>query len=538
MMLAQQVGAGNNTFNLTDGQVVIGLKAGESIDTAPLGAVGGGLGNAFSFSGISSSTIIDAPSGIDTVLPTLTTANGNTISFTGTASIDNVIIANTGASGIGIQGSDITKLMLSRAMIAGGGGGALSLTDGVANGEIALSDLILSATGGNIGVVDGAVGAGVLKVSAFSDVTLLGNNGEVGGFILGGVVFDANAATAGIDQVDGGAFVAGTAANRVGGFGLLLDDTISGNLKFDTTNIAVQQASNVLFGGNVALGIYANALDGSGSTLDFGTATVDIAGGGTAGSFFNGAYLLVNSTNKIGFSGATSFTGTNGVGGISANSAAATGGELFFGSASNAFNVNGPALDVSNVALTNGAAGPAQFGSINVTGGQNGIKLLNLIASPTVQFNGPVTIANTTVNAIQLDNVTNGVSVTFAGTVGITNAGQGGVKWQRSAGSTDTLTFAGGLDIQNNAGVGFNATYGNVVLSGAATRNIATTNGRALVINGANFSNGAAGAAEFNNVSANGYLSGGGIDINAGSGAVRFGGTVTLSPDAATVGTA
>ncbi len=538
MMLAQQVGAGNNTFNLADGQVVIGLKAGESIDTAPLGAVGGGLGNAFSFSGISSSTIIDAPSGIDTVLPTLTTANGNTISFTGTASIDNVIIANTGASGIGIQGSDITKLMLSRAMIAGGGGGALSLTDGVANGEIALSDLILSATGGNIGVVDGAVGAGVLKVSAFSDVTLLGNNGEVGGFILGGVVFDANAATAGIDQVDGGAFVAGTAANRVGGFGLLLDDTISGNLKFDTTNIAVQQASNVLFGGNVALGIYANALDGSGSTLDFGTATVDIAGGGTAGSFFNGAYLLVNSTNKIGFSGATSFTGTNGVGGISANSAAATGGELFFASASNAFNVNGPALDVSNIALTNGAAGPAQFGSINVTGGQNGIKLLNLIASPTVQFNGPVTIANTTVNAIQLDNVTNGVSVTFAGTVGITNAGQGGVKWQRSAGSTDTLTFAGGLDIQNNAGVGFNATYGNVVLSGAATRNIAMTNGRALVINGANFSNGAAGAAEFNNVSANGYLSGGGIDINAGSGAVRFGGTVTLSPDAATVGTA
>jgi len=538
MMLAQQVGAGNNTFNLANGQVVIGLKAGESIDTAPLGAVGGGLGNAFSFSGISSSTIIDAPSGIDTVLPTLTTANGNTISFTGAASIDNVIIANTGASGIGIQGSDITKLMLSRATIAGGGGGALSLTDGAANGEIALSDLILSATGGNIGVVDGAVGAGVLKVSAFSDITLLGNKGEIGGFILGGVVFDANTATAGIDQVDGGAFVAGTAANRVGGFGLLLDDTISGNLKFDTTNIAVQQASNPIFGGNVALGIYANPLDGSGSTLDFGAATIDVAGGGTAGSFFNGAYLLVNSTNKIGFSGATSFTGTNGVGGVYANRAAAIGGELYFGSANNTFNVNGPALDVSNVALTNGAGGSAQFGTINVTGGQNGIKLINLIASPTVQFNGPVTIANTTVNAIQLDNVGNGVSVTFAGSVGITNAAQGGVKWQRSAGSTDTLTFAGGLDIQNNNGVGFNAAYGNVVLSGVATRNIATTNGRALVINGANFSNGAAGAAEFNNVSASGYLSGGGIDINAGAGAVRFAGTINLSPDAATVGTA
>lgn len=537
MMLAQQVGLGNNTFNLANGQVLIGLKAGESIDTAPLGAVGGGLGNAFSFSGISSSTIIDAPSGIDTVLPTLTTANGNTISFAGKASIDNVIIANTGV-GIGIQGSDITKLMLSRAMIAGGGGGALSLTDGIANGEIALSDLILSATGGNIGVVDGAVGAGVLKVSAFSDITLLGNNGEVGGFILGGVVFDANAATAGIDQVDGGAFIAGTAANRVGGYGLLLDDTTSGNLKFDTTNIAVQQASNAIFGGNVALGIYANAVDGSGSTLDFGAATIDVAGGGTAGSFFNGAYLLVNSTNKIGFSGATSFVGTNGVGGISANRAAATGGELFFASASNTFNVNGPALDISNVALTNGAGGSAQFGTINVTGGQNGIKLLNLIASPTIQFNSPVTIANTTVNAIQLDNVANGVSVTFAGAVGITNAAQGGVKWQRTAGSTDTLTFAGGLDIQNNGGVGFNAAYGNVVLSGAVTRNIATTNGRGLVINGANFSNGAAGAAEFNNVSASGYLSGGGIDINAGSGAVRFAGTVNLSPDAATVGTA
>lgn len=538
MMLAQQVGLGNNTFNLANGQVLIGLKAGESIDTAPLGAVGGGLGNAFSFSGISSSTIIDAPTGIDTVLPTLTTANGNTISFAGTASIDNVIVANTSGSGIGIQGSDITKLILSRATVSGGGGGALSLADGVANGEIALSDLILSAAGGNIAVVDGAIGAGVMKVSAFSDITLLGNNGEVGGFVLGGVVFDANAATAGIDQVDGGAFVAGTAANRVGGYGLLLDDTISGNLKFNTTNIAVQQASNAIFGGNVALGIYANAVTGTSSTLDFGTATIDVAGSGSAGSFFNGAYLLVNDTNKIGFSGATSFTGTNGVGGLYANRGAAVGGELFFASANNTFNVDEAALGISNIALTNGSGGAAQFGAVNVTGGQNGIKLLNVIASPTIQFNGPVTISDTTLNAIDLTSTVNGTSVSFAGAVSITNATGGGVKWQYASGSTDTLTFSGGLDIQNSGGAGFYAKSGNVVVSGVDAKNIATTNGRALFVDGANFSDGAAGAAVFNNISATDYLNGGGIDINAGSGAMRFAGTVNLSPNAATVGTA
>ncbi|WP_246591377.1 inverse autotransporter beta domain-containing protein [Aminobacter anthyllidis] len=537
MMQAQHNDGVNNTFNLANGQVLIGLKAGESIDTAPLGAVGGGLGNAFQFSGISSSTIIDAPTGIDTVLPTLTTALGNTIDFTVNASIDNVIIANTG-SGIGISGSDITKLILSRATVSGAGGGALSLTDGVANGEIALSDLILSATGGNVGVVDGTVGAGVLKVSAFSDITLLGNNGEIGGFILGGVVFDANAATAGIDQVNGGAFIAGTTANRVGGFGLLLDDTISGNLKFDTTNIAVQQASNVIFLGNVALGIYANAVNGSNSRLDFGTATIDVSGSGSSGSFFNGAHLLVNDTNKIGFSGATSFTGTNGVGGLYANRGAATGGELFFTSANNTFNVDEAALGISNIALTNGSGGSAQFGAVNVTGGQNGIKLLNLIASPTIQFNGSVTISDTTLNAIDLTSAVNGTSVTFAGAVSITNATGGGVKWQQAVGNADTLTFAGGLDIQNNGGIGFYARNGNVVLSGVDAKNIATTNGRALVIDGANVSNGAAGAGVFNNVSASGYLSGGGIDVNAGSGAMRFAGTVNLTPDAATVGTA
>ncbi|MBE1205073.1 inverse autotransporter beta domain-containing protein [Aminobacter carboxidus] len=540
MMQAQHNDGANNTFNLADGQVLIGLKAGESIDTAPLGAVGGGLGNAFQFSGISSSTIIDAPAGIDTVLPTLTTAIGNTISLGANASIVNVIVANTGATGIGIYGFDIAKLILSRATISGGGGGALSLDDGGADSEVALSNLILSATGGNIASIDGTgVGTGVMKVSALSDITLLGNNGEIGGFALSGVVFDANAATAGMDQVDGGAFVAGTTTNRVGGYGLILDDTSSGNLKFDTTSIAVQQASNPIFGGDVALGIYANPLDGSSSTLDFGAATIDVAGGGSAGGFFNGAHLLVNSTNRIGFSGATSFTGTNGAGGIYANRAAAVGGELFFASASNTFNVDEAALGISNVAVTNGAGGSAQFGAVTVTGGQNGIKLLNVIASPTIQFNGPVTISDTTLNAIDLTSgLVNGTSVTFAGAVSITNANGGGVKWQPAVGSTNTLTFAGALDIQNNGGIGFYARSGNVVLSGVGAKNVTTTNGRALVVDGANVSDGAAGAGVFNNISASGYLNGGGIDINAGSGAMRFAGTVNLTPLASQVGTA
>ncbi|UVK42629.1 hypothetical protein BPNPMPFG_004327 [Mesorhizobium sp. AR07] len=516
MMLAQQTGAGNKTLNLADGQILIGLKAGDSIDTAPYGGVGGVLGGNFKFSNINSSSIIDAPAGVDSVLPTLTTASGNTVDFTGRASIDNVIISNTG-TGIGVSGTAITEVVLNRATIAGGGGGALSLVDGVANSEVALSNLVLSATGGAIASVNGTAGTGTLKVSAFSDITLLGNKGEVGGFSLQTVVFDANAATPGIDQVDGGTFIAGTSTNRVGGYGLVLG-AAAGDLKFDTTNVAVKTATNSTFdpgGTATAVGLYVSGA--ANSSVDFGTATLNIDGTGALASRSDALLAQIGTGNRAGFSGV-----------VTVNTVQAEGlhsdflGTLFFGAAGNTVTTTGqPAISFANTRIENGSGGSAQFGAINSSGGgQNGIYLSNMATSPTLLFNGKVTIDGTTSNAIQIQNGSLvATSVTFAGAVSITNATGGGVIWQRAAGSTDTLTFSGGLSIQNSGGTGFSADRGAVALTGV--NNVTTTNGTGVSISNASVSGG------FTSVSAS-FAAGSGINLQNLTGTLDLGtGTLT-----------
>ncbi|AZO40329.1 S-layer family protein [Mesorhizobium sp. M7D.F.Ca.US.005.01.1.1] len=540
MMQAQQVGGGNNTLNLADGQILIGLKAGDSIDTAPLGALGGGLGGNFSFSGINATTVITASSNVDTVLATLTTASGNTVDFSGKTSIDNVILQNTG-SGLGLSGTNITDLILSRATIRGGAGGALSLTDGAANSKIALSNLILSATGGDIASVDGSVGAGLMKVSAFSDITLLGNNGEVGGFAVKDVTFDANAATVGIDQVDGGAFVAGTTTNRVGGYGLFLG-SVAGDLNFDTTNVAVKAAASGAFALPSAIGIYASGA-GGGTSIDFGTASLDVDGNGATVGYNDALFAQIGAGNRVGFSGAVTVNTVKAAGLLSD-----TGGTLFFGAAGNTITTTGqPAISFAGgTRIENGSGGSAQFGAISaIGGGQNGIYISNIAASPALLFNGPVTIEGTTLNAIQIEQsaLTNAASVTFGGAVTITNASQGGVKWQRLAGSTDTLTFSGGLSIQNSNGAGFFADGGAVALSG--TNTVSTTNGTGVSISNAQVSGGFSSVSAIVSGAANGInlqnltgtlALGTGTLINAGSGAAfNVGSGTDLSGGNATI---
>ncbi|MEO5758384.1 MAG: hypothetical protein ABIQ51_16160 [Mesorhizobium sp.] len=516
LMLPQQFGPGNNTLELENGQVLIGLKAGDAIDVAPLGAVGGGLGNTFSFSGINSSTIITAGSNVDTVLATLTTANGNTVQFSGSAAIYNVLLSNTG-SGVGVSGTNVTNLILGKATIAGGGGGALSLKDGIANSTVALSDLILSATGGDIAVVDGSAGVGLMKVSAFSDIKLLGNHGEVGGFTLSGVTFDANPSTVGIDQVDGGAFVAGTTTNRVGGYGLALDQ-VAGDIKFDTTDVAVKTAANSAFGGpaNTAIGIYAS---GTGTAnVDFGTASLNVDGTGATVGRADALWANLGAGNRVGFSGVVTVNTTNAAGLLSD-----FGGTLFFGAAGNTVSTTGgPAISFANgTRIEDGSGGSARFGAITADGGQNGIYLSNIAASPTLLFNGPVSISNTTLNAIQIESGTaaDAAPVTFAGAVSITSANQGGVKWLRAPTSTDTLTFSGGLSIQNSNGIGFFADGGAVALSGST---VSTTNGTGVSINNAVVS----GA--FTSVSATFSGAANGINLQNLSGSLSLGiGTLT-----------
>ena len=74
----------------------------------------------------------------------------------------------------------------------------------------------------------------------------------------------------------GDAFTAGTTAARVGGYGLLIYLS-SGALQFTSTDIAVVNADNTpVFGGDVAVGIYARLNPSTGSSIDFGTGHVDV----------------------------------------------------------------------------------------------------------------------------------------------------------------------------------------------------------------------------------------------------------------------
>lgn len=503
--LSVQTSAGGaNTLDLDAGQILIALSRNQFIDVAALGATATGAPDSFSFAGIVSTTVITAPGTIDTVLPKLTTNNGNTVSLAGSAGIQNVLIANTALSGFGIFGSfgiDPVDLIIrgnstaDRSVIAGGGG-AISLTDGAGATSLALSGLTLSATSGDVLNIDGSAGAGAMTVTDFSDITLLGGNGEIGGAVLAGLAFD---------NVDGNAFVAGSAADRIGGYGLLLDD-VAGDIAFDTTTIWSETANNPIFGGDTSVGLFARGLAGSNAVFDFGAAAIDVLGD-PAAVFTGAAYFQLQAGNRAGFSGTVNINTVNALG-IEAEA----GGTVFFGSTANTVTTTGQAaIRVSSTGLENMVGGSAEFGAITSSGGMQGIALFNT-GSPEVIFNGPVTISNTTQNAIELQTAG---AVTFEGAVDINNAQINGVSAVSS-----TLTFTGGLDIQNTGGFGLAVNGGTLVVSGAAQNNIVSTNGAALELNSVSIG---AGGVTFAGVDANGAANGILLTSVTGPGDIDFG---------------
>ncbi|MGP1353865.1 MAG: inverse autotransporter beta domain-containing protein [Parasphingopyxis sp.] len=173
-----------------------------------------------------------------TAAPTLALADNNIIRnllFTGGATalfgdgangvvIDNVMISGVTGIGISLNNSSAT---IGNIMIGGGAGGALFLSGA---STLALSNGVFASTGSFV------VDLGDSTVTAFSDIMILGGSGESGGITGDGTIFDADLATAGIQQVAGGDLVIGTSQNRVGGTGLLLTNA-SGAISFDSASI-------------------------------------------------------------------------------------------------------------------------------------------------------------------------------------------------------------------------------------------------------------------------------------------------------------
>ncbi|PLP58278.1 hypothetical protein CYK37_15320 [Mesorhizobium loti] len=518
----------NNTLNLANSQILIGLAAGQSVDTAPLGAIGGILGTPpFQFSGINSSTIITAAGNVDTVLPTLTTNTGNTVEFgaSGVGAIQNVRIDNTGA-GYAILGTNVADIIIrggtigtpaSDSFIKGGSAGGLMLSDGAANSKIALSNLTLSASGGGVATVDGSVGAGTMTVRTLENLTL-NHLGETGGLGIFGVTFDADPSTPVVDTVNGGTLIAGTQAAPLAAYGAWFDGYV-GKIAFTNTTAASITGSNAPLSAQLGAATQSSAallvapIAGAGSEIDFGTATLFANGTGLTPAWKAAFYSQIGSGNRAGFSGNVNIVTTNAASGLLSEA----GGTLFLGTANNTITASGaPALALSNnTRIENGSGGSAHFGAITANGGLNGIYINTIASSPTIVFDSTVDIANTTLNAIQLDSAG---SVSFNGAVTVATATVGGVKWT-AANATDTLTFAGNLSIANSNGVGFFAANG--VVNVANGGQITTLSNTALRLSGVSV--GASGI-KFTGVTVTGASSG--IDIANVSTAA--GGTIDL----------
>ncbi len=245
---------------------------------------GGAPANLLLF-GIPSGQIGNPFAGSGAPVLTTTMAGANTVTLGGSTTIDGVIIQTGAGGGAGVFGSGVANVVIRNSNISGEGG-AIHLIDNGASASIALSNLWLSSSGGIVLDLDGS-GAGTLAVTALGDITIAGNNGELGGFVATDIVFDADLATAGAQTVVG-ALTVGAAGARVDGVGV----SITGDGSLDLTSLNVVNANDIgveLIGnGGLTAIVRTGAIDTSGSvalaaqdaalTLDFGSITATDGG--------------------------------------------------------------------------------------------------------------------------------------------------------------------------------------------------------------------------------------------------------------------
>ncbi|MBB4098239.1 right-handed parallel beta-helix repeat-containing protein [Sphingomonas kyeonggiensis] len=431
--------------------------------------------------------------------PTLTASGANaTVTLAGNNTIDGVVIANSG-TGAGVLGNGVAGINTIRnSTISGGAAGAIRFYDNAANTVVALQNLTLAANGGNILALDGT-GAGTLTVSALSNLTAL-HTTETGGFVFADVAFDADTATAGVQDVAAGDLTLGTVAARINGTALNFSN-VSGTLNFGNLNIANDGGTGLIVANskanNFVLGTTGGAVDTTnGTAIDIDPLTVNMTLGSVKSS--GGVYgLLLDQVQ-----GSFTVTGTVDVSNASNTAIAVRNntGAAFAAKFQGAVTVNG--TTGAGVALTNNTGATIDFtgglgittttgrgffasggGTLSVTGTGNTITT----GDATALVLGNVTVANA---GVSFNNITaapaavqalviGGTALNGALNIGGLNIGGGstGVLLQSLSGSGG-VNFTGTLDL-DTTGVGFD-------LNGAVgTVNIANASGSTLTIDGA-----------------------------------------------------
>ncbi len=467
------IAQGNSTLNLDDGQVLIGLIANQAIDLTTLGVAAGGAPASFMLTGVGSTSTITAPgTGVDTMLPILSTGGANnTVELAGSAGIESTIINNTG-TGDGIAGSFATdaSVIINRSNITGGAS-AIDIDVTAMSTELALDTLTLRSAAGSAALdVDGSVG-GTTTITNFNNLTVNGGVGSGAGVSLNTITFD----TAPGDGDFTGDTVGGAAntlnigqggAGAVNGVGLQLT-AVSGDLSFGSLNV-----TSTGTGLDIAGSGSFNAAAGSGFRLTTLAGTVNSTG--ASGVLFDPF------TSAVTLSSVTSNGGTHGIlldeidgvfqvmGATTINNATTAG--VVIDNGSNALGVtatfNGLNIDTS---------GAGEGAGLVVTRAVTGITAVNSTSGTiTTGDDAAIDIRNTGAGTLTLGSTLSSVTVSGA-TEGINleNTGGGTLNGSLNSGNggSITSTTSRGVDL---AGISASVTVGQTITN-AAGRSIEVT---------------------------------------------------------------
>ncbi|MCX8476020.1 MAG: hypothetical protein MT490_09515, partial [Sphingomonas sp.] len=404
----------------------------------------------------------------------------------GAVSLTGLTIRGGAGAGVLINGG--SNVSLANSTISGGAG-AIDINDGGANLTASLSNLTLSATGGNVLDIDGS-GAGTVTVAGLSGITIQGGNGETGGLSVRSATFDASTATAGIQAVNAGRMQVGTAAARVNGQGVFLTD-VTGSLSFADLDIANTGATGLRVVNSKVNSFTLATLDGTidtvgGTAVDLDPLVINlnfaavssvgaagpgvildtVEGGGTGGNALTigtltisnsggDGLVILNSTGLVRVNGGTITNSGGSSVRIGEQGVAGSGGSaglVFAGSITDAAGAS-PIVAIFNTS-----------GTINFTGpisGSGGILVQDTLAGSAISF-GAITLTGTVGDAITLNGLAG--SINFAGLVTIANPGANGIVIGTVPGG---VTF-GDVDITglgNFNGVDVRNTHGTVLFN-------------------------------------------------------------------------
>ncbi|MBO9622562.1 MAG: hypothetical protein J7500_07600 [Sphingomonas sp.] len=409
------------SFDLATGKALLSFLGGDTLTLS-----GGAPANVLLY-GVPQGQIVNPYAGSGAPVLTTSAAGADTLVLGGSNRIEGVRIDNAGG-GAGIYGAGVANVSIRASSIAGQSG-AIRFIDNGAAANLALNNLLLASSGGNVVDLDGT-GAGTLTVTALDGITIQGGNGETGGFVAADVTFDADLATAGTQTVSG-AMTVGSASARLEGVGARI--TGNGRLEFTSLNVTNFNSYGVDLFGNTPFTVFVRS-----GALD----TIDAA-----------ALVAQNAALSLNFG---SITATDGGIRMSGNVAATAGAPVL--------NVGTLNLPSGGWLSLSGGAGDYVFANASITN-TNGAGAIDLSGMVNLDYAGDITTSGAPVPAISI--VGHGGTARFHDGV-IDAAGGPGLRFQNAVGtySFGDVTLSGGAGIAVLSGSSGSLSFGNVDVSG------------------------------------------------------------------------